>query len=90
MPSREAALAAVIVEVGEEGDECVVGSLVRQIVERFMAELRKDAPALGERKARSAQKQYVELPDRLFAAGPGVPEPLEPFTRSGVASDRRA
>jgi hypothetical protein len=89
-PSREAALAAVIAEVGEDGDECVVGSLDREVLNRLMAELRKEAPALGERKARSAKQQCVEFLDRIVAAGPAVPEPLEPFTRSDVGSDRRA
>jgi hypothetical protein len=77
-PRREAAVAAEAVELGEDGDERVVGALVRQVVVIAAAQVRHRRAAAGDLEPRGAQEQRVELLDRLGALGAGGAEPLEP------------
>jgi hypothetical protein len=81
-PGGEAAVAAEVVELGQDGHERVVGALDGEIVEVGVAQVRA-ATAARDLEARGAQQQRVQAGDRPVALGTVRAQSGEP--RFGVA-----
>ena len=84
-PRREAALAAEAVELGEHGDERVVGGLVGEVVEVGAV-----STAAADLEARGPEEQRVQAPRRVVARrrGRAVRRASAATPRPGPGSER--
>lgn len=83
-PRREAACAAEVVALGEDGNERVVGCLGGEVVELLAACEREAGPAPGDLEPRGAQQQRVQAGDG------GAVSPGAGYRRRRPRSARRA
>src|SRR5439155_10311190 len=86
-PSREAALAAKVVEVPEDADQRVAGGLVRDLL-KLLTQVGQAAAAARRLEACGAQEQRVQTSDRLVASRAVGPKSAEPLARGVVNRGR--
>ena len=79
-PRREAAVAAIRVQLAHDRHQGVIGGLHREIIEFSRAR----PAAASDLEARSAQQQRVERYDRLLVPAAGSRERFDPPERLGV------
>ena len=77
-PGGEAAVAAEVVELAQDGDEGVVGALVREVVVVVAAQVRERRTAAVDLEACRLQKQGVQVIDPRVALATSRAEPVDP------------
>ena len=77
-PGREAAVASEVVELAQDGDEGVVGALLREVVVVVAAQVRERRAAAVDLIACRLQEQGVQRLDSCFALATGPAEPVDP------------
>ena len=86
-PGREAAVAAEVVELGQHGDERVVGAWWARSSRSLPRRRGSAAAAGGDLEARGAQQQLVQAPDRLgVGARVARAKGRQPLARVGVGA----
>ena len=77
-PGGEAARAAEVVELPQDGHECVIGCLQGQVVELLAAHVGERGTPARDLVAGGAQQQPVQPVDRLVALGSRPAQRVEP------------
>jgi len=85
-PGGEAAFAAEVVELAEQGDQGVVGALLGEVVVVAAAQVGQGGAAPRDLEAGGPEQQGVQLGDGGLALGPARPQAFQPEPRGFVAA----
>jgi hypothetical protein len=89
-PRGEAAVAAEVVELGDDGEQGVVGALLREVVEVSTPQVREGGAAASHLEPRGTDQQLAQLTHRLVTLPALAAQPAQPGARLEVGLGRRS